>query len=117
MTTFYWEKAHRDKSLSPDQTLAYIKSGLASADRALAIKPDYVDALTYKNILLRMQSNLEANPVARQALIAEADALRNRAIELNRARGAGFRVAWQAASRPACKAASCRHRRRLPRPM
>ena len=37
---------------------------------------------TYKNILLRMKANMEADPAIRQALVAEADALRNRAMEL-----------------------------------
>jgi TonB family protein len=87
VAVFYWEKAFKDKSLPPDQTVRYIKSGIASTDRALAIRPDYVDALVYKNILLRMESGFETDPAARQAMIAEADALRNRAMELNRARG------------------------------
>jgi TonB family protein len=63
-------------------------SGLAATDRALALKPDYMEALTYKNLLLRLQANLETDPVRKQQLIAEADALRNRAIELNKMRNA-----------------------------
>ena len=37
--------------------------------------------LTYKNILLRMQANLTSDPPEQQRLIAEADTLRNRALE------------------------------------
>ena len=51
--------------------------------------PDYADALTYKNILLRMKANAEADPAIRQALVAEADALRNRAMELQKTRQSG----------------------------
>jgi len=88
VATFYWEKAFKDKSLLPADQLRYLTSGIAASDRALALKPDYVDALTYKNILLRTKANLETDPVQKQQLIAEADSLRNRAIELNKQRAA-----------------------------
>jgi TonB family protein len=86
--TFYWEKAFRDHRLLPADQLRYIMSGIAATDRALALKPDYADAMTYKNILLRMQANLETDPVRKQQLIAEADALRTQAIALNKQRSA-----------------------------
>jgi TonB family protein len=86
--TFYWEKAYKDQRLLPADKLRYVMSGLAATDRALALKPDYMEALTYKNLLLRLQANLETDPVRKQQLIAEADALRNRAIELNKMRNA-----------------------------
>ncbi len=88
VATYYWEKAYRGKSLLPADQLRYVMSGIAATDRALALKPDYVDALTYKNLLLRLRANLETDPVLKQQLIAEADALRNRAIELNKQRTA-----------------------------
>jgi protein TonB len=86
VATYYWEKAYRDKSLLPAQQLDYITSGIAATDRALALKPEYVEALTYKNLLLRMKASLETDPSQKQQLLAEADALRNRAIELNKTR-------------------------------
>ena len=61
-------------------------NGIAATDRALALNPDYSNALTYKNLLIRMRANLETDPFLKQLLIAEADALRNRAIELNKGR-------------------------------
>jgi TonB family protein len=88
VATYYWEKAFKDKSLLPPQQLQYIQSGIAATDRALALNPDYVEALTYKNLLLRMRASLETDPFQKQQLIAEADALRSRAIELNKARTA-----------------------------
>jgi len=84
LATFYWEKAYKDAALTPEQRLAYIHSGIAATDKALSLNPDYVDALTYKSILLRMQANLDA--ANRDALLARADQLRNRAMELQRTR-------------------------------
>ena len=86
LATFYWEKAFKDPSLSPEQRSGYIQSGIAATDNALSVNPDYVDALTYKNILLRMKANIETDAARKQALLAEADTLRSRAMELNKAR-------------------------------
>src|SRR4051812_42509308 len=85
---YYWEKAFKDNTLLPAQQLQYIQAGIAATDRALALNPDYVEALTYKNVLLRMRASLETDPFQKQQLIAEADALRARAIELGKARTA-----------------------------
>jgi TonB family protein len=84
--TYYWEKAYKDHRLLPAEQYKYVMSGIAATERALALKPDFVEALTYKNLLLRMRANLETDPVLKQQLIAEADTLRNRAIELNKQR-------------------------------
>lgn len=88
VATYYWEKAYRDHKLLPAEQLQYLMNGIAATDRALAINPDYVEALTYKNLLLRMRANLETDPFQKQQLIAEADTLRSRAIELNKGRTA-----------------------------
>ena len=86
VATYYWDKAYRDHRILPAEQLQYVMNGIAATDRALALNPDYSDALTYKNLLLRMRANLETDPFQKQQLIAEADALRTRAIEVNRGR-------------------------------
>ena len=87
VAVYYWEKAQKDQRITPEQKATYIQSGIAATDRALVLKPDYIEALTYKNILLRMQGNMETDLSRRQALHSEADALRNRAMALAKARG------------------------------
>jgi tetratricopeptide (TPR) repeat protein len=84
VAVFYWEKAFKDKRLSPAQQKDYIQDGINAADKALKLNPDYVDALTYKNILLRMEANLEKDPAKRKPFIDEADKLQNRANELRK---------------------------------
>lgn len=86
VAVFYWEKAFRDPRLSREEKREYLSAGVAATDRALALDPDYVEALTYKNILLRLQANEETDQSIAAQLIAEADTLRNHAIELNRRR-------------------------------
>ncbi len=89
IATYYWEKAFRDFTLSEDQEMEYVMLGLAEADKALELNADYIEALTYKNILLRMQANLTDNIGDRNDLIARADVLRDRAQELQDLRTGG----------------------------
>jgi TonB family protein len=79
-----WDKANKDTSLTPDQRIDTIRRGIASEDRALAMNPDYVEALVYKNIFLRMLANLTTDTQERQTLLRQADELREKAMELRR---------------------------------
>jgi TonB family protein len=85
VATYYWELLSKGSALSPQQSSAFMKKGIDACDRALALDPDYADAMIYKNLLLRLQANA-VDASSRQALLAEADALRARAAELTRAR-------------------------------
>ena len=76
ISTFYWEKAFRDFRITVDQKREYVVAGLDASDRALALNERYVDALIYKNILLRMQANDTEDLDLQTELIAEADELR-----------------------------------------
>ena len=86
--TYYFEKT-RDQTLTPETKQAYIERGLAAEDEALAINPEYLEALVYKNLLLRVQAVGEPDPVRKQALVSQADALRNKALQLQKNRSTG----------------------------
>jgi len=75
--TYYWQKAFRDFQLSDEEEMEYVMLGLDEVEKALNLNTDYIEALTYKNILLRMQANLTEDLDAREALISEADVLRD----------------------------------------
>ncbi len=81
LATVAWEHANRDVT-DPAGRLLLIREGVALEDRALRLKPDYLEAMTYKNILLRMQANLTNDAAEKARLIADADALRNRVLEM-----------------------------------
>jgi tetratricopeptide (TPR) repeat protein len=81
VATFYWEKANKDYRLSPAQKKDYIEKGLAMEDKALGLNPNYMDAITYKNILLRLEAHDEKDPKKQKELLDEADKLRNRVID------------------------------------
>ena len=90
ISTFYWEKAFRDFRLTEEQELEHVMLGLTEADKALELNADYVEALTYKNILIRMQANLTEDLDLQEQLIAEADVLRDRAQALQDRRTSGL---------------------------
>jgi tetratricopeptide (TPR) repeat protein len=89
VATYYWEKAQKDHRLNNAQKKDYILKGIEAANRALALNQDYIEALTYKNILLRMQGNLETDLDKRNQLYKEADTLRNRAMDLSKRKTSG----------------------------
>ena len=86
--TYYLEKT-RDQTLSAATKQAYIERGIAAEDDALSINPEYIEALVYKNLLLRVQAVSEPDPVRQQALVSQADALRNKALQLQKSRSTG----------------------------
>ncbi|HEX9365696.1 MAG TPA: tetratricopeptide repeat protein [Vicinamibacterales bacterium] len=89
VAVFYWDKSRGDFRLSAAEKKDFIQKGLAMEDKALTLNPDYMEALTYKNILLRLQANVEKDPKVQQRLIEEADKLRNRVIEAQRRKQTG----------------------------
>jgi tetratricopeptide (TPR) repeat protein len=82
IATFYWEKAYRDFTASQADRMRYVQEGHKAVDRAIELKSDYPEALTYKNLLLRVEANLTDDPGRQQALIEEANKWRERALEI-----------------------------------
>ncbi|HEX9160961.1 MAG TPA: tetratricopeptide repeat protein [Thermoanaerobaculia bacterium] len=83
-----FDKVSKNPPADPAEKLAIIQKGEAALQHAMNMKPDYSEAIIYLNLLLRQQALVEKDPVKQQALIAQADQLRNKAIEINKARKA-----------------------------
>ena len=84
IATYYWDHAYRDFKLTAVEKREMVLKGLGSVERAIGLKPDYMEALVYKNLLLRLQANLEPDPLKRDQLIREADDTRDYAQQLRR---------------------------------
>lgn len=87
--TYFWEKAYRDFTLKEPEKREYIARGMEAIDKSLSLKPDYMEAMVYKNLLLRSQALLEKDPKVQQALLKQADQFRDKAQELRKQRAAG----------------------------
>jgi tetratricopeptide (TPR) repeat protein len=88
MSTYYWEKAYRDFSLNDSEKMKFVQLGIEAVNKAISLNQQYMEALVYKNLLLRVQANLERNPARQQALLKEATELSNRAEEIRKSNAA-----------------------------
>jgi tetratricopeptide (TPR) repeat protein len=91
ISTYYWDKAYRDFRLKEPEKKGFVLKGIEQVDKALQLKPDYMEALTYKNLLLRLQANLEKDQATQSALLKEADKLRDQALALQKKQAAGIK--------------------------
>jgi tetratricopeptide (TPR) repeat protein len=88
--TFYWDKAYRDFRLKDDQKAEYARAGLEAVDKAIQLNPNYMEAVTYRGLLLRVQALLEKNPGRQKELLNEAEKMQARANELRKKKAAGL---------------------------
>jgi tetratricopeptide (TPR) repeat protein len=93
IATYEWEKAYRDFNLTNAEKMEHVQAGLKAIDTAIELNDQYMEALVYKNLLLRVQANLESNPAVQQALLEEATALSDRAEEIRKLNAAGAAAA------------------------
>lgn len=89
LATYYWEKVYKDHRLTSPQKKEYLAKGVEATDKALALNAEYAEALSFKNLLLRLQGNEETDMAKRAAYYKQADELRNKAIELNKKKATG----------------------------
>ena len=80
-----WDFTRTETTLDASVRKALFEQGIADENRALLLQPDYKEALTYKNILLRLAASATADPVEQKRLIDEADAIRNQVIAMQKA--------------------------------
>jgi tetratricopeptide (TPR) repeat protein len=84
LATFFWDQAFRAPDLTAEQKDMYANKGIEAIDKALKIKPDYIEGLIYKNLLLRVKAMATTNPRAAQTYLDEANMLRDQATELKK---------------------------------
>jgi len=89
IATQYYDHAFRGAGVKESDRKTYVEKGIEAANHALQLKPDYVEALVYKGLLLRLQANSEKDPEKVKALIKEADTIHDKAEDLRKAKAAG----------------------------
>src|SRR5215212_165530 len=77
-----YEKVAKNPPADPAEKLAIIEKGKGALQRAIQMKPDYFEAMAYLNLLYRQQAVVETDPIKQQQLVAEADRVRNQAVEI-----------------------------------
>lgn len=77
-----YEKVAKNPPADPNEKLSIITKGQGALQKAIQMKADYFEAMAYMNLLYRQQAIVETDPAKQQQLIAEADRIRNQAIEI-----------------------------------
>jgi len=85
---YYQDKVFKDKRLARDVAKDYSLKGIAAEDKALAINPEYSDAMVYKNILMRHQALYERDPKVQKQLMDDAEKLLQRAMAIQKKQNA-----------------------------
>jgi tetratricopeptide (TPR) repeat protein len=100
LATFFWDKAYRDPLLTDEQKEQYADKGLETVDKALALKPDYFEAVIFKGLLYRVKANVAKNPQLKQQYLDQALALQKQGLEMKK-QAAEAEAAAAAAASPA----------------
>ncbi len=82
LSQYYWDEVFSNFRLTDDERLEYVLAGIDASDEAIALNPNFADALTFKNLLLRRQALLVDDFDEATALIEQADELEQRSNEL-----------------------------------
>jgi len=89
IAVYYQDEARKDTKLKEAEKKDYINKGLTAVDKALQIKPDYADAMTYKGLLLRLAANVEKDPAKQQNLLKEAKEMQDKSEETRKKKTTG----------------------------
>jgi tetratricopeptide (TPR) repeat protein len=84
-----YEKVAKNPPADVNERMAIIEKGKSALQTAIGLRPDYAEAMAYLNLLFRQQALVETNPAKQQEYIKQADEIRNRAVEILKARKAG----------------------------
>jgi len=77
-----YEKVAKNPPADPAQKLDILNQGKEALQHSIDMKPDYSEAMAYLNLLWRQQALMETDPLKAQADIVQADAIRNKAIQI-----------------------------------
>ena len=89
VATYYWDNAQQNFRLTDPEKMENVQKGLAAVEKAIQLRPEYMEALVYKGLLLRTQANLEKEPAKQQALLREATQLQEQADEIRKKKATG----------------------------
>lgn len=90
IAAFYWDKGSKDRRLTDAQKRQMAEEGMKEIDKALELKPDYIDALISKGLLIRLQAGLTKDRTEYDQLMKQAQGYTDKATALQKKRAAGL---------------------------
>lgn len=89
IASYYWDETRGDVRLRDSEKKDFVQKGIQASDKAIQLKPDYVEAIVFKGLLLRQQALLEKDRGKQDALISEAKQLSEKAEQLRKKQSSG----------------------------
>jgi tetratricopeptide (TPR) repeat protein len=77
-----WQKSYYGGQMEPEARMKYIQEGMDALNRAISMKPNYFEAITYLGLLYREQAKIETDETVKEELVAKAAEFQKQAIEL-----------------------------------
>ena len=90
-----YEKVAKNPPADDNEKMAIIEKGKNALQHAIDMRPEYFESMAYLNLLWRQQALVDAksNPAKAQQDVAQADAIRNKAIAIINAKKAAAKKA------------------------
>lgn len=79
-----WDRSYNFPDLSAETRAKIVEEGLQSLNKALEIKPDYFEAITYVNLLYREKAKMETDPAKKKEYTEVADKYLQQALDLRK---------------------------------
>ena len=80
-----WDRSYHFPDLDPALRAKIVEEGLQSLNKAVELKPDYFDAVSYINLLYREKAKMETDPAKKQEYTDTANKYLQQALEMRKA--------------------------------
>jgi hypothetical protein len=77
-----WGRSYNDPTVSYEDRTKIVDLGLVAGKRAVEVKPDYMEAMVYINLLYREKVKLSLDPKEKEQFTKAADEWRQKALDL-----------------------------------
>jgi tetratricopeptide (TPR) repeat protein len=80
-----WDRSYNFPDLDPATRAKIVEDGLQNLQKAVQLKPDYFEAVSYTNLLYREKAKMEPDPAKKQEYIDTANKYLAQALEMRKA--------------------------------
>lgn len=79
-----WDRSYNYPDIPVEQRMRIVDEGLESLNKAVELKPDYFEAISYINLLYREKAKMEGDPAKKKEYTDTADKYLAQALELRK---------------------------------
>ncbi|HEY3123312.1 MAG TPA: tetratricopeptide repeat protein [Thermoanaerobaculia bacterium] len=79
-----WDRSYNFPNIDPVERARIVDEGIDALNKALQIKPDYFEAISYLNLLYREKAKIEVDPAKKQEYVDTANRYLQQALELRK---------------------------------